>query len=821
VKKIFLVSLLLVSGLFGSDEQELLEKYAPILYFADADYMPRAIDDFISHSMLVRKSDEKVVGFGKEALTWTNFFKSFNPNKSDIKIWNLNISSSLDFLDNENETYYLDFLNGANGGKDFDYNDLMKREVPDQLKTGEGSLNQVFYHYFNPTKSFSPYEINKNASPTIYGNVLKQDGKTYLQYYFFYFINEWNGNGGLFKIGYHEGDWEFMAIELDENNEPLRISSSVHVPGANINPISKNGGLTLEWDYIETDNTKNHPKVYIGQGGHPTYLFAEATQYAVKQVGYLAKVLFGIDYHYKKDIAYVFQKGLSGLSEEKELKYEVINIEENQNAKNWLSANIVWGHLDKDLLSLYQNEKIEPAVKSPLATFLYGDHKGDTEDGRWGDTKTWMDNRVPAESYVIDKFKKNETVIPLQPDLPQEGYISFDGTLNGNLINTNVGDEIQIEFGKYYYHFEDITNSIQFGNPKVLYKDGSNFGSVEATFENGTLSFSAPSDNFELVSLQYPKEDGEFENVSLPNVLKKIGQNVKNLIHSNYDYSFLSNDKAYTYTGGNHYIVWSLGTDSSNFDENIKLSFSTDGKNWKTQNICYQSSGGSNQHKIEYFGGKFHIIYKPFSGSETIYHCILDENLNTESVEEIISGKTIDIQELSNGNLYYSLYENSKNATLFVSKFVNGVWKPEVISDKSRVEYFGDVEVKKVLSVDEDTVYFFDGVSRYGELVGDVFHTSGSNNYSLNLNTHLFSYKNGNSVYVKDNSIVLNGKTIFHYEKENYSISSVKMYKSNISFTAHDEFGNSQNFDLFIISKDGEILGSYTDKKSFIVDVEN
>ena len=156
------------------EEEDLLKKYAPILYMhTDERFYPANAQTMLNNSELWKKGKLK----GK--LVYKN-------NKSDLKLKHLKIY-------NENKYY---------------------------LKLKGSSKNKL--------------KDNKRwkKDPTIYGRKFKSDedtSKTVLQYWFFYIYNEW---GTLKKGGNtHEGDWEMVQIVLDSDKKPEKITYGFHHGG--------------------------------------------------------------------------------------------------------------------------------------------------------------------------------------------------------------------------------------------------------------------------------------------------------------------------------------------------------------------------------------------------------------------------------------------------------------------------------------------------------------------------------------------------------------------------------------------------------------
>jgi len=93
----------------------------------------------------------------------------------------------------------------------------------------------------------------------IYGHaVTDEQGRLWLQYWFFYYYN----NKAFLGIGVHEGDWEMMQIRLDRQNKPNVLTYSQHREGAR-----------ASWADVERATTRDGPVpvVYSARGSHACY----------------------------------------------------------------------------------------------------------------------------------------------------------------------------------------------------------------------------------------------------------------------------------------------------------------------------------------------------------------------------------------------------------------------------------------------------------------------------------------------------------------------------------------------------------------------
>ena len=82
------------------------------------------------------------------------------------------------------------------------------------------------------------------------------------------------------------------------------------------------------------------------------------------------------------------------------------------------------------------------------------------------------------------------------------------------------------------------------------------------------------------------------------------------------------NKQGYVYYGGKHYLVWSNGTHNGNssygtYDAKVKLSTSTDGITWTTENILTTTIGSMGHVLTVDNNGKLHLAYVEGTGGST------------------------------------------------------------------------------------------------------------------------------------------------------------------------------------------------------------
>jgi hypothetical protein len=98
----------------------------------------------------------------------------------------------------------------------------------------------------------------------MYGRAVREPdgGSLWLQYWFFYFYNDFNLIGPLIKAGLHEGDWEMIQLRLGEDEVPDLAAYAQHT-AADVRPWS-------EVDLVDG----NRPVVYVARGSHASYFTA-------------------------------------------------------------------------------------------------------------------------------------------------------------------------------------------------------------------------------------------------------------------------------------------------------------------------------------------------------------------------------------------------------------------------------------------------------------------------------------------------------------------------------------------------------------------
>jgi Vacuolar protein sorting-associated protein 62 len=123
------------------------------------------------------------------------------------------------------------------------------------------------------TKDYTRHAAAQHAKPA-YRNRLhgrpRRDasGRLWLQYWFFYYYNDFQLAGPLLSGGKHEGDWEMIQIRLDTGEQPVEAVFSQH-----------KGAERQDWSFVaKAQGAPATPLVYVARGSHACY-FRAGTQW--------------------------------------------------------------------------------------------------------------------------------------------------------------------------------------------------------------------------------------------------------------------------------------------------------------------------------------------------------------------------------------------------------------------------------------------------------------------------------------------------------------------------------------------------------------
>lgn len=113
-------------------------------------------------------------------------------------------------------------------------------------------------------------ELSEPFAGRLYGRVVPDDRRIWLQYWFWLYYNPKN----LFGFGRHEGDWEMIQIGLDGEGRPEVATYAQHGSGE---------ARRFGRDRIETRmlDGGEHPVVYVAALSHASYFEAQAHPYVL------------------------------------------------------------------------------------------------------------------------------------------------------------------------------------------------------------------------------------------------------------------------------------------------------------------------------------------------------------------------------------------------------------------------------------------------------------------------------------------------------------------------------------------------------------
>ncbi len=102
----------------------------------------------------------------------------------------------------------------------------------------------------------------QGCADVVYGRACADDaGRTWLQYWLFYYFND----KGFLNIGLHEGDWEMIQLRLGEDGAPDGATYAQH-----------SGGVRAGWGEVEkrAADGSEAPVIYCARGSHASLLRA-------------------------------------------------------------------------------------------------------------------------------------------------------------------------------------------------------------------------------------------------------------------------------------------------------------------------------------------------------------------------------------------------------------------------------------------------------------------------------------------------------------------------------------------------------------------
>jgi|tagenome__1003787_1003787.scaffolds.fasta_scaffold20678691_2 hypothetical protein len=116
----------------------------------------------------------------------------------------------------------------------------------------------------NPGKTYREEARRLHDDPRygnrMYGHVAHDaNGDIWLQYWFFYFYNDYNLIGHIIRAGLHEGDWEMVQLHVVDGGPDLAVYAQHRRAEAR------------DWRQVDVAPGTERPVVYVARGSHASY----------------------------------------------------------------------------------------------------------------------------------------------------------------------------------------------------------------------------------------------------------------------------------------------------------------------------------------------------------------------------------------------------------------------------------------------------------------------------------------------------------------------------------------------------------------------
>lgn len=110
-------------------------------------------------------------------------------------------------------------------------------------------------------QAFKRYAAQTNATPTTYAHIVvdRERGKLVLQYWFWYYFNDWNNT--------HESDWEMIQIVFAATSPEAALATEPEMVGF----AQHAGGELADWNDPKLERSGTHPIIRPSAGSHGTY----------------------------------------------------------------------------------------------------------------------------------------------------------------------------------------------------------------------------------------------------------------------------------------------------------------------------------------------------------------------------------------------------------------------------------------------------------------------------------------------------------------------------------------------------------------------
>jgi hypothetical protein len=136
--------------------------------------------------------------------------------------------------------------------------DFLGPTYPGDVKAEEGDvIGDAERDYAKAARLLHQQKEYRNR---IYGRLVINGDERWLQYWFFYFYNDFNLAGKFIGAGRHEGDWEMIQLRLGPDDVPDYAVYAQH----------KHAGVR-SWNQVDRVPGSERPVVYVARGSHASY----------------------------------------------------------------------------------------------------------------------------------------------------------------------------------------------------------------------------------------------------------------------------------------------------------------------------------------------------------------------------------------------------------------------------------------------------------------------------------------------------------------------------------------------------------------------
>jgi hypothetical protein len=264
-------------------ELQLLKRFEPVVYYTHGEkFYPLAVEQYLNQCSLWSKRQDE-------------------PAKQIIPQGELSVENLKTPLEDQPGTIYflkfiepLDLIDLAKYSIDRAMHSISERDSKKLFRRGIGRLARVGYSSRLIDSLYSLTLFFRGRVPgdtavaaaiayqkmqtecgayTCYGRVLKENGWTVLQYWYFYPFNNWRS--GFFGVNDHEGDWEMVSVYCSETpNEDAGLPLIQAEWVAYASHDFSGDDLRRHWLDPEIKKIGEHPLVYAGAGSHASYFSA-------------------------------------------------------------------------------------------------------------------------------------------------------------------------------------------------------------------------------------------------------------------------------------------------------------------------------------------------------------------------------------------------------------------------------------------------------------------------------------------------------------------------------------------------------------------